>query len=64
MCDNAFAEILSQSRTILHNDLPTFIDICIAKDYCKSFTYINSFTPHYRTLRCRYFASHFPDEEN
>lgn len=64
MCD-ALAEILSQSiRTILHNDLPAFIDICTARDYCKSFTCINSFNPHYRTMRCRYFASHFPDEEN
>lgn len=44
--------------------LPTFIDTYPAK-YChKPFTYFNSFNLHYRTMRCRYFVSHFPGKKN
>lgn len=42
--------------------LPAYVNTYFTK-YCHKPT-IDSFNPHCRTRRCKYFASHFPDKKN
>ena len=43
----------------------TYLPMYVNTKYChKIFSCIDSFNPHYRTMKCKYFASHFPDKKN